>query len=298
MMKDLPLTALRVFVVVNQYGSFTKAAHALGITQSAVSRHIAHLEQVFKAPLFLRQGPRIRPSIIGLQLHDNIKDAMMTIELTAQQLAQKSHHHNRLQVRTSTPSLAMTVIVPMLGSYTQQTGVQVDLITSLSAPTMQDSYDVLISRDLHLEGCEHWELLQEELICVGQQELIHRVQHLPPAQWPLVTSRSRPDVLTHWSLTYGVSPDQLQICATYDHLFFAISAAIAGLGLLVVPKVLVLEALENNSLRVAPVDIHSTGACYSAYINHQTQHLDTARHFCRWLKASLKERSANHHISQ
>lgn len=291
MMKDLPLTALRVFVAVNHYGSFTKAAHALGITQSAVSRHIAHLEQTFQAPLFLRHGPRIRPSVIGLQLHDNIKDAMMTIELTAQQLVQKQQHHNRLQVRTSTPSLAMTVIVPMLGTYTQNTGVQVDLITSLSAPTMHDTFDVLISRDLRLEGCEHWELMQEELVCVGTKELIAQVQHMSPASWPLVTSRSRPDVLTHWSLSYGISPDQLQVSATYDHLFFAISAAIAGLGLLVVPKVLVLEALENQSLRVAPVEISATGACYFSYINHHTQHLDTARHFCRWLKASLKERS-------
>lgn len=290
MIKDLSLTALRAFVVVNQHLSFTKAAHSLGVTQSAISRHIAHLENTFQTPLFYRKGPKITPTATGQQLYENIKEAMSTIDLTVQQLLQKNSLHNRLRVRTSTPSLAMTVIVPMLGSYTQQTSVQVDLITSLSAPDVYDEFDILISRDLRLEDSEHWDLLHEELICVGRPELIAQYQSIPIGQWPLLSSRSRPDVLTQWALSHQLSASDLQICANYDHFFFAISAAIAGLGLLIVPKILVLDALDNKTLHIASVNHLYSGANYYAYINQNTRHLDSSRHFCRWLKQSLKER--------
>ncbi|WP_330275838.1 LysR family transcriptional regulator [Lentzea sp. NBC_00516] len=51
----VPLVALRVFQEVAERGSLSAAAAALGYTQSAVSRQIAALERVVRAPLFDRQ---------------------------------------------------------------------------------------------------------------------------------------------------------------------------------------------------------------------------------------------------
>ncbi|MFX5510213.1 hypothetical protein ABTD49_20285, partial [Acinetobacter baumannii] len=83
----------------------------------------------------------------GLQLFEAVKDAMSTIEMTMQLLAQRGRKHDRLKVRTSMPSFAMTVVVPALGAYTAQHGVQIDLITSLAPPEPSDDFDVLITRD-------------------------------------------------------------------------------------------------------------------------------------------------------
>ena len=49
---DMPLTPLRAFVAVGQHGNFTRAAAALGVTQGAVSRHIATLETFAGGRLF------------------------------------------------------------------------------------------------------------------------------------------------------------------------------------------------------------------------------------------------------
>ena len=59
----VPLVALRVFQEVAERGSLSAAAAVLGYTQSAVSRQIAALERVVRAPLLDRQRD-------GVQLTD------------------------------------------------------------------------------------------------------------------------------------------------------------------------------------------------------------------------------------
>lgn len=59
----VPLVALRVFQEVAERGALSSAASALGYTQSAVSRQIAALERVVRAPLLDRQRD-------GVQLTD------------------------------------------------------------------------------------------------------------------------------------------------------------------------------------------------------------------------------------
>ena len=50
---------LRVFIAVNEAGSFTRAGRALGLSQSAVSRQMIALEEKLGASLFHRhaRGP-------------------------------------------------------------------------------------------------------------------------------------------------------------------------------------------------------------------------------------------------
>ncbi|KDB95915.1 transcriptional regulator, LysR family [Bordetella bronchiseptica E010] len=120
-----PLVSLRAFVAVARHESFTQAAGTLGITQGAVSHHVATLETYADCRLFDRRGSTVALTPAGLQLYEAVKDAMSTIELTMQLLVQRGHRHDRLKVRTSMPSFAMTLVVPHLGTYSAAHGVQV-----------------------------------------------------------------------------------------------------------------------------------------------------------------------------
>ncbi len=53
-------TRLQVFMAVADEGSFTRAAYLLGISQPAVSQHIAELEKVVGQPLFQRTRGAVR----------------------------------------------------------------------------------------------------------------------------------------------------------------------------------------------------------------------------------------------
>ncbi|WP_199265229.1 LysR family transcriptional regulator [Alcaligenes faecalis] len=292
MLENVPLVPLRVFVAVGRQGNFTRAAQSLGITQSAVSRHIATLEKVSKQALFIRRGPYIELTAAGLQLYDTVKDAMATLEMAIQQITHQQDQHERLRVRTSMPSFSMTVLVPMLGQFTAQHNRQIDLITNLSPPRPNEEFDVLISRDLSLPDSESWELIREELVCVAAPALIQQHSGQAWEHWPMVTARSRPDMLGLWALNQGIEPSRLLMSATYDHLFFAIAGAIAGSGFLVVPRLLVMDHLRDGVLReVGPGQV-ATGATYMAYVNAQSPQQSEARQFCRWLKSSLRKRIA------
>ena len=288
---SIPMVAIRVFATVGRHGNFTRAAAALGITQSAVSRHVSTLEAVAARVLFERKGPTVTLTPAGSQFYEAVRDAVATIELATQQLVQGQHVHDRLMVRTSMPSFAMTVVVPALGAFTASHPLQVDLITSLSPPQPQEEFDVLITRDLTLPGTESWELIQEELVCVGSPAMvaIHRAQALH--NWPLIASRSRPDAIPVWAVAKDISVDHLHVGAVYDHLFLAVAAAIGSAGLLIAPRIVVEDQLRNGTLALADDEAVASGATYVAYVNAQSRHVQAAREFCRWLKGMLRDRA-------
>ncbi len=65
-MRRLPgLSALKVFEVVGQTRSFTRAAERLNLTQSAVSRQIGKLEAFIGSKLFSRRPSGVQLTAIG-----------------------------------------------------------------------------------------------------------------------------------------------------------------------------------------------------------------------------------------
>jgi LysR family glycine cleavage system transcriptional activator len=286
---DVPLTAFRVFVTIGRHGNFTRAAAALGITQSGVSRQVAKLEALANTSLFERKGASVAFTPPGQELYDALKDAISTIELSAQQLSQRGRLHDRLIVRTSMPSFAMKVVAPFLSSYAGQYGVQIDLLTSMATPLPQDAFDVLITRNLILPGTESWELVREKLVCVASPALAAAHGADSKQRWPMIASSLRPDAMSSWAIAKGISAEQLLITATYDHFFLAIEAAIGCVGCLVVPQMLVRDQLRDGILVRADDIVIASGASYIAYVNPRSAHVQIAEKFCRWLKAIMRD---------
>ncbi|TAM76671.1 LysR family transcriptional regulator [bacterium] len=71
---------LQAAVEVARVGSFTRAAESLGLTQAAVSQHVAALERRLGAPLFDRAKRRIVPSAAGLAFLDRAQRALAELE--------------------------------------------------------------------------------------------------------------------------------------------------------------------------------------------------------------------------
>lgn len=285
----IPMVAIRVFATVGRCGNFTRAAQALGITQSAVSRHVATLETLAQLTLFERRGPNITMTPSGSQFYEAVRDAVSTIELATQQMVQRRTSHDRLTIRTSMPSFAMTVVVPMLGAFMESHKIQVDLITSLSPPEPHEEFDVLISRDQVLHGTESWELVKEDLVCVGSAAMVAAHHGQTVSNWPLIAAKSRPDTIALWAVAKDIPVDRLHVGAVYDHLFLAVAAAIGSAGLLVVPRIIVRDQLRNGTLVSADDEPVASGATYLAYVNTQSRHVDASREFCRWLKRTLRD---------
>ncbi|MBT9457465.1 MAG: LysR family transcriptional regulator [Burkholderiaceae bacterium] len=284
-----PLNAVRVFVEAARQLNFSRAARALGITQGGVSRHVATLERHLGFALFHRQGTAVTLSDGGRLYFDAVQEPMAAIELASRQMAQRQPAAGRLIVRTSLPTFAMGSLIPALPHFAATPPVGVDLVTSLDAPGPDDAYDVLITRDLHLGDAEQWLLCSEVLVCVAAPQRQRDWAQRPVAEWQFLATHSRPEALLAWARQVRPEGGAPAICASFDHYFLAIPAAMAGMGHLVAPLALVAVALSQGQLVLATPDLVRRDASYQAYVNPRSARPETARHFCRWLKAWLRD---------
>ncbi|MFO1105650.1 MAG: LysR family transcriptional regulator [Amaricoccus sp.] len=114
-MAQVPLAALRTFEAVARHGSFSRAADALCVTQSAVSHQIRGLEAWFGAPLFERQGNRASLLPHGAALAAALERAFGDIEAACRQ-ARRASAPPILTV-AAIPSVAICWLIPRLGAF-------------------------------------------------------------------------------------------------------------------------------------------------------------------------------------
>ncbi len=70
------LTEMEIFTRVVELGGFTEAAKRLGLSKSAVSKHVASLETRLGARLLTRTTRRVSPTEIGLAYFDKARDVL------------------------------------------------------------------------------------------------------------------------------------------------------------------------------------------------------------------------------
>jgi LysR family transcriptional regulator, regulator for metE and metH len=87
MATGLDVKLLRMLVVSDRHGSLTRAAEALGITQSALSHHIKDSERRMAVEIFHRVGKRLRFSAIGEELLQTAKTVAGEIDRIEADLA-------------------------------------------------------------------------------------------------------------------------------------------------------------------------------------------------------------------
>ena len=83
----LSLDLLRGFRAAARHLSFTRAAHELFVTQSAISREVSTLEEQLGTPLFARANRTLRLTQAGEQLYRAAEEALALIDSTAAQVA-------------------------------------------------------------------------------------------------------------------------------------------------------------------------------------------------------------------
>ena len=106
---------LRGFEAAARLGSFTAAAEALALTQSALSRQIQTLEASVGVPLFLREGPRVRLSPAGEQFAAVVRQALHSLDAAVDGL-RASQGRPKVQL-TTFASLASQWLIPRLGEF-------------------------------------------------------------------------------------------------------------------------------------------------------------------------------------
>lgn len=158
---------LRTFHAAAEAGSLTGAAEALGVSQSAVSRHIAALEEQLGASLFHRHARGLHPTEAGRLLHHSTADMTARLALAQSQLADsRDRPSGRLRV-TAPEALGAEWLVPRLDAFAQ---AHPDIILELvldDAEIDLSSFQVEVA--IRLWRPTQGDLIQRRILETGQR---------------------------------------------------------------------------------------------------------------------------------
>lgn len=114
------------------------------------------------------------------------------------------------------------------------------------------------------------------------------LQGKPPASLagePLLHTLSRPQAWTDWARASGVDEGSLHAGQGFEHLYYLIEAALAGLGVAIAPQLLVADDIASGRL-LAPWGFVETANQLALWVpGRQPQR--QAQALAGWLKANL-----------
>ncbi len=279
------LNALRAFEAAGRHGRMTLAANELNVTHSAVSRQIKHLEALLGVPLF--EGPKnqLRLTEAGHTLLTGLGVAFDQIDVSVRAVADTEEG----AIDVSCPgTFTMRWLIPRLYRF-QADYPKIEVrLTASSKPVdfERDGVDVAIrvGDPPWPAGAEVIPLFPEQIgpvIAAGFAR--NNVGHLDII--PELHTRTRPQAWNDWRSRSGrhllTGPK-----VDYEHFYFMLEAARAGLGACAAPWPYVVDDIHAGRL-VAPFGFIDSGHHYVALKRSRRNRKATL--FCEWLAAQAKE---------
>lgn len=251
----LPATSLLcAFEAAARLQSFTAAAAELHLTQSAVSRQILALEDLLGTALFLRERQRVRPTAAGEAYAVEIRAALTRIA-NATVGFRANPDGGTLQLAIL-PTFGTRWLAPRLPRFLEaHPGITLNLSTRLLPFDFQlDNLDAAIHfGEPHWPGAELDFLMRETVVPACDPALRRRHRFRSAAQLldaPLLHLDSRPDAWARWFTSHGLGAPKAQ-GMRLDQFALATQAAIAGLGIALLPRFLIEAELGRGDLVLA-----------------------------------------------
>lgn len=285
------MSALSAFEAAARSGSFTTAAHELALTQGAISRQIKALEDLIGCPLFIRKGQRVQLTPTGESYAEQIREALQRIA-SATMGAMAAPEGGVLKLAIL-PSFGTRWLVPRLPDFRE-----VEPNVTIHVTTKLDPFDF---RTEDLDAAIHYGhadwpnaicdmLLEEEVLPVCAPAF--RAAHPMAAPGdlttlPLLHTTSRPDAWSEWFTAQGVA--RRPGAGMFFEQFSTVrEAAIAGLGVALLPTLLMQPELADGALVPALDRPHkSAKAYYLVHPANKTRYPPLAA-FRRWLLAEAR----------
>lgn len=244
-------TALMAFEAAARHGSFARAADELSVTEGAISRQIGRLEAFLGVTLFERIGNRVRLLPNGERYAAQVRESLDRLNRDSQYLMGQPIDGASLDIAT-VPTFAMRWLIPRLPQFRQKhPNISVHLAERTEPFVLAGSgFDAAI----HFEhpawtGMRTHPLLNEVLVPVCHPELLKDVKMAIALDiLPRLHRRQNPDAWQRYAEETGIALTNPAIGARYDLHAMLIEAALAGLGVALVPRFYIETELAQGRL--------------------------------------------------
>jgi len=289
------MALLRAFESAARQQSYTRAAVELSLTQSAISRQIQTLEAQLGVALFRRHGRSVQLTAQGQQYFVEISAALGRIRsATLQALAQTQHHGGALRL-ACLPTFASRWLLPHLHEfYAAYPGITLHLHSRIGAIDFQrEALDAAISvgHPDHADwrGLRTHRLHNEFLIAIAKPALAAEIQQIPDvAAHTLLTVSSNPQAWAEWFHHHHLEPRHMRLGPSFELTSHLIQAVQTGMGLGLVPHMLVQDELQCGQLQALGSAIASQRSYYLVYPKGN-EHLAAVQAFSTWLLAACDQ---------
>ncbi|MCG8292784.1 LysR family transcriptional regulator [Pseudomonas entomophila] len=297
MAQDLPpLNALRAFEATARLNSVSQAAEALHVTHGAVSRQIKVLEEHLGVALFVKDGRGVKLTDAGVRLRDASFEAFDRLRSVCTELSRNADEAPF--VLGCSGSLLARWFIPRLGRLKADLP---ELRLHLSAgegdldPRRPGLDALLVYAEPPWPADMQVHVLAEERIGPVMSphfEGFDRLKAAPAValqQEAVLHTTSRPQAWPTWAQQHGIDPGALSYGQAFEHLYYLLEAAVAGLGVAIAPQPLVADDLKAGRL-AAPWGFSPTRAVLALWVPRRAAD-GRAEQLAQWLRRALQQQA-------
>ena len=285
------LLALRCFEAAARLENFSHAANELHLTHGAVSRAVRLLEDELGVALFERRSRRVFLTDAGRTLARAVGNGLDLMRQAVGEL-RASARPGRRWVLSCEPTLLMRWLIPRWPAFqARHPGIDVHLVAGGGPFSFASGIDLAIRRDDFPwpEGYHAESLFAEKVGPVCRPDKVATWFSTKKASAALKTgaprlhSRTRPGAWSEWAVAAG-QPVQDAAGQTFEHFYFSLQAAVAGLGVAIGPWHLVRDDLDSG-VQTAPLGFVEDGSRYCLLSPQPLQPDGPQADLLDWLRA-------------
>jgi DNA-binding transcriptional LysR family regulator len=294
MSQDLPpLNALRAFEAAARLNSVSQAANELHVTHGAVSRQVRALEEHLGVALFSKEGRGLKLTDAGVRLRDVSADLFNRLRSTCAELQQG--RADAPFVLACPGSLLARWFIPRLDRLNRELP---ELRLQLSASEgeldpRRSGVDATLwfAEPPWPADMQVFELAAERIGPVlspryAQFATLHQAPAAALLGEPLLHTSSRPQAWPSWAAHNALDAGALKLGQGFEHLYYLLEAAAAGLGVAIAPQQLVADDLTAGRL-VAPWGFVETSARLALWVPIRSRN-NRAERLAQWLRQELE----------
>ncbi len=279
---------LRALVTCADLESVSRSAIALNLTQSAVSRSIASLEERLGVRLFHRVRKRLHLSDAGRAMVHDSREILERLDSSARMIMAFGGGGDVLRLGVL-PTFATNWLIPRLPEFlTLHPEVSIDLASVLHPVDFEKTpFDAVIQRAVMArKDTDVFNLLEESLITVAAPSLVATDKELSGddlARYPFIQLATRPELWDDWFANAGIARTDRLEGPRFQHFDMVLSAAQAGMGIALLPDIFAHQAINSGALvKVHPRTL--AGATPYALIRPAVREASSAMDaFAAWL---------------
>lgn len=279
----MDIRQLTYYAAIFEHRNLSRAASHCNVAQSAISHHLANLENELGVTLFLRKPRGMEPTAVGIKLYEHSKQILRAVQSAEQDIKQQSERIEG-DIAIGLPYSVMKAIgLPLMQTVLKDyPNVRLSIVESLSGGTFANLLSADVDISLFYNPQKHdqvtmKEVLSEEVLCVGKPDIIgvsdQSMTFEKLITLPVLLLRQGAATRAVIDRPGLLNKLEARVPLQLNSVNGIMTGLLAGLGCTLAPNVFVSEHLKSGALHARP--IMEPTLTRRLFIGHRKDHPST-----------------------